>query len=200
MKVILLVGMALAVSACGMRDIHTMNGTEQVNNLNDLDKDGVIEARERCNETYAGAAIDNYGCGKIKPINQSQQLAVLFPNDSFYLDPQYYGEIEEIAVFMRQFPNTTVTIEGHCSRTGSYEHNLTLSQKRAEAVTSTLSQQFGIAPERMTAIGYSYDRPVDPSDTKQAHVANRRVIANLVGEDTTADMKWTIFSVDESDE
>lgn len=184
------------LSACS--SIVTMDGnTTQVHDLNDLDTDGVIVARERCNDTIMGATIDNYGCGKVKPINERSELKILFPNDSFYIDPMYYEQVEIIASFMSEFPNTQVTIEGHCSRTGSYDHNLALSQNRADAVTSLLAERYSIASDRLTAIGYSYDRPVDESGTNIAHTRNRRVIAEVTGEDTTADMKWHIYTVDE---
>ena len=184
------------LSACS--SIVTMDGnTTQLQDLNDLDKDGVIVARERCNDTLMGATIDNYGCGKVKPIHERSELKILFANDSHYIAPMYYEQVEVIAIFMNEFPNTNVTIEGHCSKTGSYDHNLALSQNRADAVTSLLSEQYSIASDRLTAIGYSYDRPVDESGTDMAQTRNRRVIAEVTGEDTTADMKWHIYTVDE---
>ncbi|MEC4727363.1 OmpA family protein [Shewanella sp. D64] len=198
MRAFILILSIILLAGCSMRDIVTMDGaTTQVNDLNDNDTDGVIVARERCNDTFVGATIDNYGCGKIKPINKRQELKILFPNDSFYIDPMYYDQVEVIATFMRQFPNTKVTIEGHSSKTGSYDHNLVLSQNRANAVTTTLSERFGIDTDRLTAIGYSFDRPIDFSETATAHTRNRRVIAEVTGEDTTADMKWNIYTVDE---
>ncbi|MCZ4338312.1 OmpA family protein [Shewanella colwelliana] len=198
MKALLMILSIALIGGCSMRDTVNMDTpTNQVFDLNDNDKDGVIVARERCNDTVMGATIDNYGCGKIKPINERQELKILFANDSYYIDPQYYDQVETIATFMREYPNTKVTIEGHCSKTGSYDHNLALSQNRANAVISTLSERFGIEADRLTAIGYSYDRPVDPTHTQMAHKRNRRVIAEVTGEDTTADMKWHIYTVDE---
>ncbi|SQH74006.1 OmpA family protein [Shewanella benthica] len=184
------------LSACS--SIVTMDGnTTQIHDLNDMDQDGVIVARERCNDTVMGATIDNYGCGKVKPIHQRSELKILFANDSYYIDPLYYDQVEVIASFMNQFQNTKVTIEGHSSKTGSYQHNLSLSQNRADAVTSLLTERFSIASDRLTAIGYSYDRPVDESGTDRARTRNRRVIAEVTGKDTRADMKWHIYTLDE---
>lgn len=198
MRMTLLMLALLSLGACSMRDTVTMDQpTTQVFDLNDPDRDGVIEARERCAGTVKGAAIDNYGCGDIKTINERRELKVLFPNDSSYLAPQYFGQIEELASFMRQFPNTKVTIEGHCSRTGGYDYNMELSQRRANAVTEVLTQQYGIESSRLKAVGFGYNSPVDPSDTPEAHDKNRRVIAEIVGDDTTADMKWHIYTVDQ---
>ncbi|NMH65151.1 OmpA family protein [Shewanella salipaludis] len=197
MKTCILILGIILLSACSMRDMASMDEpTTQLKDLQDLDRDGVIEARERCADTYPGASIDNYGCGRVKEINERQELKILFANDSFYIDPKYHGQIEKIAAFMEQYPNTRVTIEGHCSKTGSYEHNMSLSQNRANAVTQVLAQKFGIDPGRLTAIGYGYDRPVDPTHTQLAHTRNRRVIAAVTGSDSAADMKWTIYTVD----
>lgn len=198
MKIILVLLSLAILGGCSMRDIVTMDEpTVQVNDLSDIDHDGVIVARERCNETALGATIDNYGCGKIKPINERQELKILFANDSYYIDPQYYPQVEVIASFMQKFPNTQAVIEGHCSKTGSHQHNQVLSQNRANAVSSLLAERFGIDSGRLSAVGYSFDRPIDPTHTAAAHKINRRVIAELTGDDTTADMKWHIYTVDE---
>ncbi len=181
-----------------MSDTVPMNGsTIQKNDLNDQDKDGVIVARDRCMDTIIGAEIDNYGCGTVKSINERKELKVQFANDSAYLAPKYFGQLEELAAFMNKYPTTKVTIEGHCSKSGTYEHNLALSQNRAEAVTAVLSQKFSIDPSRLTAIGYSYDKPLDNSESAYANARNRRVVAELMGEDSSAAYKWTIYTVDQ---
>ncbi|MCL1068945.1 OmpA family protein [Shewanella olleyana] len=194
---ILLLAMSLTVG-CSMRDIVSMDGqTKQAFDLNDNDNDGVIMARERCVETVMGASIDNYGCPTVSDINERQELQILFENDSDYINPRYYQQIEQVAKLMKMYPNTLVTIEGHCSRTGSYEHNLALSQARADNVVKVLSDTFGIASVRLTATGFSYDQPIDLSETPEANEANRRVMAEVTGDDTKTDMKWHIYTVDQ---
>ncbi len=193
MKIFITLLTLILLNACS--SIVTMDGnTVQVHDLNDMDVDGVIVARERCNDTVIGATIDNYGCGKIKPIYKRSELKIIFANNSDYIDPMYYEQVEAIATLMTEFQNTKVTIEGHSSKTGSYEHNLTLSQNRADAVTLLLTERYNIAPERLTAIGYSSDRPIDKSGTSIAQARNRRVIAEVTGEDTMSDMKWHIYT------
>ncbi|MCG9695418.1 OmpA family protein [Shewanella sp. Isolate11] len=199
MKYLLIILSFVLLSGCASDDnIVTMDQpTEQKHDLTDGDTDGVIVARELCDGTVGGASINNYGCGKVKPVNERLELKILFANDSYYIEPDYYNQVEKVATFMKKFPNTIVTIEGHCSKTGSYEHNLELSQNRANAVGSLLSEQFGIDAGRVTAIGYSYDRPIAEGNSSLANTRNRRVIAELTGDDTTTDMKWHIYTVDE---
>ncbi|GIU49018.1 MULTISPECIES: OmpA family protein [Shewanella] len=198
MKYILLLLAISLTFGCSMRDITSMDSqTDQDFDLNDNDKDGVIMARERCIDTVNGAGIDNYGCGTVNEINERQELKIMFENDSDYINNRYYQQIEKVADLMNYYPNTQVTIEGHCSKTGSYEHNLALSQARADNVVKVLSDTFGIDSSRLTAIGYSFDRPIDTSNTTAANELNRRVIAEVTGDDTKADMKWHIYTVDQ---
>ncbi|MEM6190119.1 OmpA family protein [Shewanella scandinavica] len=200
MKTITFFLSVILLAGCSMRDTVNIDEmtTTQAYDLSDKDRDGVIEARERCNDTAQGAGIDNYGCGKIKAINERKELSILFPNDSAYIAPEYYPQIEEVAVFLQQYPTTKVTIEGHTSRTGTYERNLVLSQERADAVTAVLAERFGIDRNRLTAKGYGSSNPVVLERTPEAEIRNRRVVAEVTGDDTATDMKWTIYSVDDN--
>ena len=200
MRTLLLLVTVVSLGACSMRDTIPMSGTTpQKFDLSDHDKDGVIVAREKCMGTLLGSKIDNYGCGKVATKTERKQLKVQFSNDSAYLAPKYYSQLEELASFMQKYPSTDVVIEGHCSKTGSHEHNLILSQQRAEAVTKALHEKFGIASSRLKAVGYSFDKPIDDSGSKFAHAKNRRVVAEIHGQDTTAAHKWTIYTVDQDD-
>lgn len=132
MKTSILLLSVTLLAGCSIRDTVNIDEmtTTQASDLSDKDGDGVIEARERCNETAKGAGTDNYGCGQIKSINERKEINVLFPNNSAYIAPEYYPQIEEVAIFLRQYPTTKVTIEGHTSRTGTDETNKELSQER----------------------------------------------------------------------
>ncbi len=200
MRTLLLLLAITSLGACSMRDTVDMTGTTaQVHDLNDQDKDGVIVAREKCMGTITGAEINNDGCGTVATNKERKELKVQFANDSYYLAPKYYGQLEEIASFMRKYPNTKVVIEGHCSKTGSREHNQDLSHNRAQAVTAVLTEKFSIDPQRLEAVGYSFNRPVDDSESAYAHSRNRRVVAEIQGKETAAAYKWTIYTVDHDD-
>jgi OOP family OmpA-OmpF porin len=197
---ILLFVMSLS-TACSMNDVIVQDQvTKQRFDLNDQDRDGVIVARERCVGTLIGSDIDNYGCGSIKSIADRQELKILFANNSDYIAPQYYPQIEKIAIMLKLYPSTNVVIEGHTSNTGSYELNLALSQNRATAVTNVLRDTYGIDQFRLKSIGYSFDQLLDTSGTPEAEKVNRRVIAEVTGEDTASDLKWNIYTVDQQTE
>ncbi|WP_434927305.1 OmpA family protein [Shewanella sp. HL-SH8] len=201
MRYFLILLMVSLTSACSMNDTISMDQpTQQQFDLNDKDRDGVIAARERCIDTIAGSEVDNYGCGTVKNINERQQLEILFENNSDYIDPKYYSQIEKVASLMTLYPSTIVTIEGHSSNRGSYELNLALSQNRAKAVTTILQDTFGIEASRLNSVGYSFDRLIDTSGTPEAEKVNRRVIAEVQSEETIPNLKWHIYTVDQQTE
>lgn len=201
MKYFLILLSVTLVAGCSVRDIVTMDtATTQQFDLNDPDKDGVIVARERCEGTVKGAEVDNYGCSTVKSVDSKKQLEILFENNSAYINPAYYAQIETIAKLLQQNPDSKVVIEGHCSNRGSYEMNLLLSQNRAKAVTEVLNETFGIEADRLSAVGYSYDQLIDTSGTPEAENRNRRVIANVQGSDSMTNLKWHIYTVDEDTE
>ncbi|WP_133407485.1 OmpA family protein [Parashewanella tropica] len=198
MRTLILILIALVTTGCATRDIKPMSGsTAQYYDLNDKDNDGVVIAREKCLKTETGAEVDNYGCGTTSKHLQRKELNIKFANNSAYLAPKYFSQLEEIAAFLRKYPDLNVTIEGHTSKTGSYEHNLELSQKRAEAVTKVLAEEYQIPSDRLNAVGYSFERPIADGDDSYAHARNRRVVAEPTVEDTSTAYKWTIWTVEQ---
>ena len=104
-------------------------------------------------------------------------LEVLFETDKSVVRPQFYKEIFEVAEFMTEYPNTVTVIEGHTDSRASDSYNQALSQRRVDAVRSVLISEFGIAPERLSAIGYGESRPRASNETEEGRQLNRRVAA-----------------------
>ncbi len=67
-----------------------------------------------------------------------------------------------------------VVVEGHTDFIGSDEYNEALSIRRAEAVYRYLVNG-GIAPERLSVVGYGESRPVADNETESGRAQNRRV-------------------------
>ncbi|MFC4174861.1 OmpA family protein [Microvirga sp. GCM10011540] len=64
------------------------------------------------------------------------------------------GIAQAIQTALRNNPNEIFLVEGHTDAVGSDEDNLTLSDRRAEAVAAALTQRFGIPAENLTTQGY----------------------------------------------
>ncbi|MCX5893414.1 MAG: OmpA family protein [Deltaproteobacteria bacterium] len=66
-------------------------------------------------------------------------------------------------------------IQGHTCTLGNTEDNLSLSQRRAEAVKRYLGRQFGLDPDQLLARGFGESKPVADNDTEAGREQNRRV-------------------------
>ena len=104
-------------------------------------------------------------------------LEVLFETDKALVQPEYYQKVEKVADFMRKYPNTVATIEGHTDSRASDAYNKALSQRRVDAVKNVLVSHFGVDPERLSAIGYGESQPRASNDTAEGRQLNRRVVA-----------------------
>lgn len=69
-----------------------------------------------------------------------------------------------------------IEIQGHTDSTGSESYNKRLGLDRAEAVREYLSMKQGIPLARMSTISYGETSPVQPNNTRDGRMANRRVV------------------------
>ena len=153
----------------------------------DSDGDGVPDSMDACPGTPMNVVVDERGCPVPVDITDElkMELRVFFDNDKSAIKNQYKPEIAKVAEKMREYPNSTARVEGHASKTGpSARYNQRLSEARAVAVKSMLTNEFGIAPNRLSAIGYGYDQPIASNDTEEGRAMNRRVYAIITGDKT----------------
>lgn len=156
----------------------------------DSDMDGVADHLDACPGTPRNLVVDARGCPvQLDMVEELRlELRVFFDYDKSNIKPQYRSEIAKVAEKMREYPNATANIEGHASKDSkrsNAKYNQRLSEARANAVKSVLSNEFGIAPNRLNAVGYGFDRPVAPNDTAEGKAMNRRVYAVIQGNKTT---------------
>ena len=98
---------------------------------------------------------------------------VFFALDSYQLSPEAQDTLQRQAAWLQQFPNLTVTVEGHADERGTREYNLALGERRAQAVKNYLGA-LGVAPSRVLTISYGKERPVDAGSNEEAWARNRR--------------------------
>ncbi len=100
---------------------------------------------------------------------------VFFGFDSAALDEAAQETLDRQAAWLMQFPDLTVTVEGHADERGTAEYNLALGERRATAVKNYLVAK-GIDPNRILTISYGEERPVDPGHNEAAWALNRRAV------------------------
>lgn len=100
--------------------------------------------------------------------------SITFETGKATLKPESMGEINRIAKLMKENPNISFEVQGHCDATGSDKVNDPLSQKRAEAIVAALVEQ-GIASARLSAVGKGSHSPIASNSTDEGRAKNRRV-------------------------
>ncbi len=100
---------------------------------------------------------------------------VFFDVGKATIKPESFALLDQVAEILVEHPDVTkVRVEGHTDARGSANANRRLSTTRAESVRDYLVSK-GVAVERLDAVGYGPDRPLDPSRTTAAYDLNRRV-------------------------
>jgi outer membrane protein OmpA-like peptidoglycan-associated protein len=98
-----------------------------------------------------------------------------FATDSADLRPDSDTTLKQMSDVLHQQPNLKVFIVGHTDNSGSLEHNLALSERRAQSVVKALTSRFGIAPNRLVAVGLASYSPVASNHSDAGKAKNRRV-------------------------
>lgn len=99
---------------------------------------------------------------------------VLFDTGRAELRSGGQRSIEQLAAFLREYPQRNALMEGFTDSVGSEAMNQALSERRAAAVRSALVGQ-GIAPDRIAMRGYGEAYPVAGNGSSGGRAQNRRV-------------------------
>jgi OmpA-OmpF porin, OOP family len=144
----------------------------------DNDKDGVLDAADKCPNDPGPP--DNDGCPKkyehIVVTQEKIELKqkIFFDTNKATIQARSFSLLDEIAAVLKSRATMTVRIEGHTDSRGKHDHNMQLSQSRAESVRQHLVG-LGVDMSRMEAKGYGPDQPIETNKTAAGREKNRRV-------------------------
>lgn len=99
---------------------------------------------------------------------------VTFDVDKAVIKSRAQGPLASIAAIMVQYPDTKITVQGFTDSTGSASHNQSLSERRAESVTTLLASN-GVDSSRIRTMGLGASRPIASNATAVGRAKNRRV-------------------------
>ena len=160
-RLVLCLGLALAVSACA--------------NPNRFGPGG---------PGGAGAGADGFGTGAIGGAGDPRSPAyfqqtvgdrVLFAVDQSTLSPEARATLTGQAAWLQQNPEYTAIIEGHADEQGTREYNIALGDRRASSVQEFLVSQ-GVSPARLRTISYGKERPIEICSDELCYSRNRRAV------------------------
>mgnify|MGYP001164765879 CR=1 FL=1 len=98
---------------------------------------------------------------------------VYFSTDSVDLTPEAQQTLSSQARWLQQYPQYTITIEGHADERGTREYNIALGARRATTVKDFLSRN-GVGGQRIRTISFGKERPVAVCNDISCWSQNRR--------------------------
>ncbi len=142
---------------------------------------------ERIEAEIPGAEVERVGEG----------INVIFSgNDGVFFEPNR-SEIQEastvtldkLADIFKEYPKSNILVEGHTDSDGSDAHNMSLSHRRAQAVTTYLMAK-GISSRRFTTKWYGESQPRESNETATGKAKNRRVELAIIADDDLKEEAW----------
>lgn len=104
---------------------------------------------------------------------------VQFDSDKWDIRSDAIPDLNKVINILKDYSHLTVTIHAHTDATASFEHNLQLSNDRAESVKDYMINA-GISADRIKAQGFGETQPIDTNETEEGKQNNRRVEFILV--------------------
>ncbi len=100
---------------------------------------------------------------------------ITFDFDKADIKPESKAQIDEIAKVLAGNAELKLRVIGYTDNKGTADHNLKLSQRRADSIVAALVKNYGIAASRLSAIGAGSNAPVASNDIEEGRAKNRRV-------------------------
>jgi outer membrane protein OmpA-like peptidoglycan-associated protein len=107
---------------------------------------------------------------------------LLFDLDSDTLRPEAKSNLGELSQTLEKYADTEILVQGHTDSTGTEDHNLKLSDARADSVARELKTH-GVKGGRIQTEGLGESQPVGDNDTTAGRQANRRVEVAIYAND-----------------
>lgn len=151
----------------------------------DSDGDGVIDALDKEKFSVSGYPVDEHGVAQIPEgpkYTTEDDVVKIFNNkmgdidvtprwflpmihfdlDKYYVKPEFYPELHQVALVMKQNPNLRLVVKGYTDVRMPNDYNRVLSYNRANAAIDHLVSQHGIDRSRLVLQYGGKDDPIVP--------------------------------------
>ncbi len=153
-----------------------VGGTTGVLIGNKMDKQA-----QKIEEEIPGAKVERIDDGILVTFDENS--GVKFATNMYNITPSSEVLLTKLANILKEYPDTNVLVVGHTDSTGAASYNMTLSEKRAYAVTNYFIQNKGLSSSRFTTTWFGEDQPIADNDSVEGRAQNRRVNVAIVPND-----------------
>jgi chemotaxis protein MotB len=155
----------------------------------------VIQLLDDTKKTIETSLKDQIAAQEVEVVEEADKLKVifvdkiLFDSGSVEINARGRESLRVMADALKNTQDQEILVEGHTDNVPlsaalkkRFPSNWELSTARAAAVVRFLQEEAGIKPERLSARGYSFYRPVAPNTTEEGRRQNRRIEITLGGQ------------------
>ncbi|CAK8723288.1 NMT1-like family protein [Candidatus Electrothrix aarhusensis] len=116
-------------------------------------------------------AMDTAVWERMREVGTLKIEPIIFQHGSSELDLFAEEVVGKIVTRLEHYPHFRIVVKGHTGLRGDAVQNKALSQQRANSVAAFLQKKFHIDPNRIRAIGYGADRPLQqlPGESKRTY-------------------------------
>lgn len=150
-----------------------VGGTAGVLIGNKMDKQA-----QKIEEEIPGAKVERIDDGILVTFDENS--GVHFETEKYNITPTSEVMLTKLANILKEYPDTNVLVVGHTDSSGAASYNMTLSEKRAYAVTNYFVQSKGLSSSRFTTTWFGEDQPIADNSTAEGRAKNRRVNIAIV--------------------
>jgi len=183
--VVLMVGLLVTMAACSKKKsaVDPMETYPSESQMGEEDTQQAEAARALAEEELKAQRIKEAEAARMaaqEAARIQEEARMQFVNEDVYfnfddasLSADARMALKNKVAWLRENPNASVLVEGHCDERGTLEYNIALGQRRAESV-KTFMVNAGISASRINTISYGEERPVDVAGNEAAWAKNRR--------------------------
>lgn len=129
-------------------------------------------------EEIPGAVVERVDDGIV--ITFDENSGVYFDTNKFDINTASQETLDKLSAILLENPDTNVIVVGHTDSSGAAEYNMTLSKKRANAVTSYFVGTKALNYLRFTTKWFGEEQPTNDNATPEGRAKNRRVNVVIV--------------------
>jgi len=133
------------------------------------------EAKLRKQLRGSGVSVEREGDN----INLIMPGNITFSSGNSEIDQSFLSVLDSVVLVLKEFDKTLIVVAGHTDSSGSNALNQSLSERRAQSVSTNLKMA-GIITERIEVIGFGETQPVASNKTPAGKELNRRVEITLL--------------------
>ena len=133
---------------------------------------------EKIKTEIPGAKVERIGEGINVTFDENNpdgsKAGVYFATNKYDITANSRLALDKLVKVFNEYPETNILIEGHTDDVGTDSYNMSLSQRRADAVANYL-RNAGIASSRLTVQWYGESQPKVENTNAENRTLNRRV-------------------------